>query len=302
MHIVTRTLGVLAASAALTAAALPAHAVDEPVTIDQRLGEIALVDDAVPVRHSPLEPVRADGAVTLSGAGSAGVSLGLPVGKSSQVSKNDGRYVVPASDGASLAVAPTADGAQILIGIEEAGAPTNYDFELDAADGLTGRVTPDGAVELANERGELAAEVAVPWAVDAEGRQVPTRFTLRDGVITQVVDHRAGDFAYPIVADPKVKFCDFYTAGCVKFSKKETKKIHDAMFVSLGAGVGTLCGAIPAKNPVGLAVKAVCAAAVSAYFYTLRGVFKKAKKKGACVELKFRLVAAAVVTGKVVKC
>src|SRR5690606_35224627 len=141
-----------------------------------------------------------------------------------------------------------------------------------------------------------------PWAIDAEGRQVPTRYEVDDEGVTQVVDHRAGDFAYPIVADPKVKFCDLKTAVCVKFTKKETRKIRDAMFASVGAGVNTLCRAIPGAGAAGLLVKAVCAAAVTAYFYGLRGVFKKAKKQGKCVELKFRVVAAAVVTGKVVKC
>lgn len=278
----TRTLGVLAASAALTTAALPAHAVDERVTVEQRLGEIALVDDAVPVRQSPLEPVRSGEAVRLSGAGTAGVSLGLPAPQNSQVSKIDGRYVVPASDGASLAVAPTADGAQVLIGIEEPGAPTSYDFDLDAADGLTGQVTPDGAVELTNEAGELAAQVAAPWAVDADGRQVPTRFTLRDGVITQVVDHRAGDFNYPIVADPRIFSCDWRTSICVKFTKKETKAIAKKASGGVQAFAAFLCTKIP--HPV---IAAVCVGTVVAAGSSLRSLFKSAAKQGKCAELHF---------------
>lgn len=40
------------------------------------------------------------------------------------------------------------------------------------------------------------------WARDAAGRSVPTRYEINGNVLTQIVDRRAGDFAYPIVADP----------------------------------------------------------------------------------------------------
>lgn len=298
---VTRAFGALAAAAAMTATALPAHAVERSVSVTDRLGQIAQVEDAVPVADSPLAAVRKGGEVRL-GTGAGAVSLHLPSEGRAKVSKVDGRYVVPASDGASLAVAPLVGGTQILVGVESAAAPTRYDFALDAPAGFTPRILPDGSAEVANARGEVAARVEAPWAVDARGRRVPTRFELSGGSLTQIVDHHAADFAYPVVADPKVKFCDLRTAACVKFSKKETRKARDAMFASVGAGVGAVCGKIPTSNAAGLAARAVCAGTVTAYFYRLRGVFSKAKKQGKCVELKFRVVAVAVPGAKVVKC
>ncbi|MTB88806.1 hypothetical protein H9L21_12475 [Aeromicrobium senzhongii] len=301
MHIATRTVAVLAATVALTAAALPATHADEPaVTVRDRLGQIAQVDEAVPISKSPTSAVKA-GRVTLGASGSTAIAVDLPVTRT-KAKKSDGRYVLPGRGDATVAVAPTTTGTQILVGLDSAEAPTSYRFGLGSTPGVRPELTPDGGVDLVAGDGTLAAQVEAPWAVDAEGRRVPTRYEVREGAITQIVDHRAGEFAYPIVADPKLKFCDFKTAVCVKFSKKETKKIHNAMFVSVGAGISTLCGQIPAKNPAGIAVRAVCAAAVAAYFYKLRGVFKKAKKQGKCVELKFRIVAVAIVGGKVVKC
>ncbi|MCL3838699.1 hypothetical protein [Aeromicrobium duanguangcaii] len=301
MHIATRTVAVLAATVALTATTLPATHADEPaVTVRDRLGQIAQVDEAVPISKSPTTAVR-DGRVTLGTAASSAIAVDLPVTRT-KTKKSDGRYVLPGRDDATVAVAPTATGTQILVGIESAEAPTSYRFGLGATPGVRPELTPDGGVDLIDGDGILTAQVEAPWAVDAEGRRVPTRYEVREDAIIQVVDHRAGEFDYPIVADPKLKFCDLKTAVCVKFSKKETRKIRDAMFASLGAGVNTLCKAIPRAGAAGLLVKAVCAAAVTAYFYGLRGVFKKAKKQGKCVELKFRVVAAAVVTGKVVKC
>ncbi len=301
MHIVTRAIGALVTVAAVTATSLPAHAVEDRVTVDDRLEQIALVDDAVPVGQSPLDRVGSDGRVTLETASSP-ITLDLPVASGSTVSKVDGRYLLPAAVGASVAVAPTSTGTQILVGIESAEAPTSYDFGLDAPEGFSPELRSDGVVDIVSEAGEIAAQVEAPWAIDAGGRRVPTRFELRGGTLRQIVDHRAGGFAYPIVADPKVKFCDVYTAVCVKFTKAETTKASDAFFVSVGAAVGRVCGIIPAKNPAGLAVAAVCAGAVAGYFYYLRGKFSSAKKQKKCVEVKFRVIGPAVVTAKVVKC
>lgn len=42
--------------------------------------------------------------------------------------------------------------------------------------------------------------IASPWAVDANGQQLPTEFAYEDGVLTQVVD--TTDAAFPVVSDP----------------------------------------------------------------------------------------------------
>ena len=41
-----------------------------------------------------------------------------------------------------------------------------------------------------------------PWAIDANGNEVPTSFTWQDGTLTQHVDLTSPDIAYPVVADP----------------------------------------------------------------------------------------------------
>lgn len=298
MHIVQRTAGVIVAATAVTATFLPPAQATAQVTLRDRLGEIAHVDDAVPIAKSPTNAVR-DGRVTL-GHSASSVSLDLPVTRST-ATKSDGRYVLPAHGDASVAVAPTSSGTQILIGIESQDAPTSYGFGLDAP-GLGAQITPDGGIDLTDAAGRLALQVQAPWAIDAQGRRVPTRYELSGGAITQVVDHRAGDFDYPIVADPKVKFCDFATAVCVKFTKKETKRVAKAFSTSIGAGVSTLCGNIPGGTPAGWAVKAICVVAVNEYIGRIRKAFLKARKAGKCAQLKFRIVGPPIVTAKVVKC
>lgn len=295
---ITRTLGVLAASAAMTVAALPAHAVGESVSVHDRLGEIAQVDDAVPVQKSPLAPVRA--ATATVGSGGQAVSFRLPVGRSAPVDRVDGRYVVPASDGASLAVAPTVTGAQILVGVESREAPTSYAFDVDAPAGFAPWITPDGGVEIADAQGRPAVQLAAPWALDAHGRRVPTRFELRGGAITQVVDHRAGDFAYPIVADPKIFKCDKYLSICVKFNKKETKSIA-AKVKKANSSARALAAFICAKIPHPV-IAIGCAGTVLAALPSLRKTFLSASSKKQCVELHFAVPSGLLWKWKKEKC
>ncbi|MET0468985.1 MAG: hypothetical protein ABWZ87_09595, partial [Aeromicrobium sp.] len=202
--------------------------------------------------------------------------------------------------GSTLAVAPTATGAQVLIGIDSASAPATYDFGLRGD--VLPRPAPDGGVDLVSPDGGVVAQVERPWAVDADGRRVPTRYELRGSTLRQVVDHRGRDVAYPVVADPKVKFCDLGTAVCVKFSKKETASIARAFLGSASAGVSTLCAKIPGSNPAGLAAKAICVVVVNEYINRIRKAFLKAKRDKKCVETKFRILGPQVVTAKVVKC
>lgn len=69
--------------------------------------------------------------------------------------------------------------------------------------------TTDLQVELGESGGALFLDgdkvvggAFAPWAVDANGAEVPTSYVIEDGVLVQVVDHVGGGFTYPIVADP----------------------------------------------------------------------------------------------------
>lgn len=298
MHIVMRACGAFILAAAVTASSLSAQAVEKKPTVEDRLDQIALVDKAVPVGQSPLERVTTDGTVEIESAFASPVTLALPVDGAEPVTRSAGRYLVPASSGATMAVTPTPNGAQVLVGIESAKAPSSFEFGLSAPEGFSPEVTADGSVDLVNEAGKSAAHISAPWAVDADGRQVPTRFELRSGSLTQVVDHRVGDFSYPIVADPKIFACDWYTSVCVKFTKKETKKISKKLASDgLRAAAAYLCTKIP--HPM---IAAVCVGTVVAAGTSLKSTFKKAAKKKQCVELHFAVPSGLLWKWKTEKC
>lgn len=297
MHIVTRAFAVLATSAALTLSALPPTQAGTPrATFGDRLGELAQVESAVPLSASPTGAVR-KGAVPIETAGGGALALDLPT-RGATAKKADGRYHVAGRGGAALAVTPTSTGTQVLIGIDSAAAPATYDFGLRGD--VSPRPAPDGGVDLVGPDGAVVAQVEAPWAVDAAGRHVPTRYELRGSTIRQVVDHQTRRVAYPVVADPKVFACDAYTSLCVKFSKKETKSIA-AKAKKVNSSMRALAAFICAKIPHPI-IAIGCAATVLAVLPSLRKTFITAASKGQCVELHFRVPAGHLWKWKREKC
>ena len=296
MHIVSRTFAVLATAAALTLSALPPTQAAEPRTsVADRLGQIALVEEAVPLAESPTGAMKR-GRVPIETAGGGSIALQLPA--AGTATRVNGRYHLSTQRGASLAVAPTPRGTQVLIGIDSAAAPATYDF------GLRGDVVPqqapDGGIDLVGPDGSVVAQIERPWAIDAEGRHVPTRYELRGTTVRQVVDHRTSDVAYPVVADPKIFACDAYTSLCVKFTKKETKSIA-TKFKKANASARALAAFICAKIPHPL-IAIGCAATVLAALPSLRKTFLSASSKGQCVELHFRVPSGLLWKWKKEKC
>ena len=87
-----------------------------------------------------------------------------------------------------------------LLLIDSHEAPAKYRFENAVPDGHTPELQPDGSVRFFDSDGNESGGVASPWAIDANGEEVPTRYTLDGTALIQVVDHEGA--AYPVVADP----------------------------------------------------------------------------------------------------
>jgi hypothetical protein len=93
------------------------------------------------------------------------------------------------------------DGLRALVYIDSAEAPERFDFPI-GGDVASLRPTASGGVDALNGEGELIATTSAPWAVDANGADVPTRYEINGTTLTQVVEHRDGNHTYGIVADP----------------------------------------------------------------------------------------------------
>ncbi|WP_419554174.1 hypothetical protein [Candidatus Poriferisodalis sp.] len=87
-----------------------------------------------------------------------------------------------------------------LLVIDNHEAPTEYRFENAVPEGHTAELQPDGSVRFFDADGNESGGIASPWAIDANGEEVPTRYTLDGTTLIQAIDHEGA--AYPVVADP----------------------------------------------------------------------------------------------------
>jgi len=99
-------------------------------------------------------------------------------------------------------------------------------------------VLPDGRVSVAEADGDLLAGVARPWAVDANGRRLPTSYSASGNVLTQHVEVDSST-AFPVIADPTFTVFPGYWTATLNRSES-------------AAAVGTVgsCAAVFSKSPV----------------------------------------------------
>jgi len=109
-----------------------------------------------------------------------------------------------------------------FIVINNAVAPTDYKFAVGSkTDTLT--LVDGGKVQVKNSDGAVVNYLDTPWAHDANGRQLPTSYTVEPGsnVVTQHVNTTGA--AFPVTADPStgcgIGWCSVY------FNRAETKAI-----------------------------------------------------------------------------
>lgn len=177
-----------------------------------------------------------DSSVTLDGAlaSDSGVLTGLPTAADPEIESVYGQYAISARiegltalrtagdavvgsdlEGSSSFVthATVGGGFQVVYVAQDSSAPSSFSLDTEVPEGATWRSESDGSLSLVDETSVTIATVAVPWAVDATGRALPTSFAVAGGRITQSVDTTGAVF--PVVADPNVLWWVATTATCI---------------------------------------------------------------------------------------
>lgn len=167
----------------------------------------------------------------------------------SAVSLGSGAIAYPTTGNVANSVIPLPDGVQMLTTIASTDAPTSFPYALDASDAeVSLELLPDGSAAVKNVFGDVLFTTALPWAVDAAGAHVPTHYEVDGMQLTQVVDHLADDFHYPIVADPTwVGSTAYYS----KTEVREMKKVLD--------NINAFCHYVPLKYVISVACQAPAA-------------------------------------------
>lgn len=125
----------------------------------------------------------------------------------------DGTVTYP-SEGFSNSVIVSDLGTQMLTTIAAASAPTTYEYEMELAPGQNLQIADDGGAEIVDSSGRPVMSVLAPWAQDAAGKEIPTRYLVEGDKLIQVIEHTSVPGAtYPVVADPA--FVPWVVARCL---------------------------------------------------------------------------------------
>lgn len=161
-----------------------------------------------------LLPATGDGAVVVVGSS---VRIGLPAEvRMGQAEVTDSDLVVyrgSETDDPAVAVASSDSSVAVQVVIPDETAPNRYTFEIGGAVPV---VRSDGGVDLLSAAGSVVAESPRPWAVDAAGNAVDTRYEVHGQSLVQVIDID-DTTTFPVVADPDFIFFAKCAAGVAIF-------------------------------------------------------------------------------------
>lgn len=221
-------------------------------------------------------PTRAQDGVRLNVGIGAQVSVGLPGATAADSGRtaSDGTVVYThAARSVSVAAQALPDGgAQLLVAIDGADAPTEYSFPVNLPAGVQLQASGDGGY-FAELPGGQVLTIAAPWARDAAGKAVPTSYRLDGQTLIQTVAH-AG-FTYPIVADPYITL-GWYVY--LHYTKADISRYWSGTTFLNQAAAAAACAAI-----AGAYGAAACGSLSGGWFSSIGSTFATAKAKNECV-------------------
>jgi len=264
MRLTRKTTLIVALGATVGLATGPAIALADSADADRTAAVVAAAVDATPAAsHEPapivasaspsqvIVPADPQQGVVLGGAdGGPSLTLGLPASSltsDATVVSNTTVYTQPGQEN-SIAVQPLSDGSlRTAVSIADANAPKDYSYTLTLPAGVSPVLNDAGGVDLVRTilADDEVSHIVVgglerPWATDANGEPVATRYTVDGNTVTQHVEF-SSDSAFPIVADPHIKW-HWYGPGLM-FNRTETGRIRNraaaaALFAAICAFTG----------------------------------------------------------------
>lgn len=140
----------------------------------------------------------------------------------------------------------------------DADSSERQEYVLTSDREISLELTESGAIDIVHpsESGRfVTGQIEAPWAIDAEGKSLPTRYDIEGSKVTQVVD--TDNAAFPVVADPKIT----YGAGVyLNLTGTEMNAVSAAAGSILAGGVFVGCTVtnIPVPSVVKTIIKVAC--------------------------------------------
>lgn len=223
-----------------------------------------------------------------SAAGAPSWMLSLPMGLDrAPAISNTSSALFRSSDGTFDVIAEEVNttnirgvDARILLVIGGPQAPTRFEFHATLPEGASLVPHFAGGVEVVDASGEAIAYIEPPWAIDANGTAVATRFEVRGDTLIQIIDHKGA--VYPVVADPSVQGDCGWVTCTVRFDRTLTQFIG-------WTGMSLAGLAAAACSGLGGAVGAACGVAILAIGWLVTSRTRNYYNNGNCLGIKFYL-------------
>jgi hypothetical protein len=91
---------------------------------------------------------------------------------------------------------------RVLTILNDADAPTEYVYNVNVPTGGYLKKLQDGSIDILDKNGKAIGGFAPAWAVDKNGKKVPTHYKIKGNKLIQIVEHLSVNVEYPVVADP----------------------------------------------------------------------------------------------------
>ncbi|MDQ1289103.1 MAG: hypothetical protein QG622_2669 [Actinomycetota bacterium] len=196
------------------------------------------------------------------------ISMSLPDVKVRKAHQARNGSVVRDGVKTDLVIHRSSQATKVMTVLADESAPTAYQYCLQGAR-LAALPGVDGAVGIFHGVSQqssgpavsaLHAIISKPWAVDASGRNLPTRYSINGECFTQTVDTKGATF--PVVADPSIEMVQWLPPiWIVTLNAKDQRILVSSGGAAFGAAVGALL--CSGSTPVGAASCAALGALVA---------------------------------------
>lgn len=213
---------------------------DDSVMVDAESLEDAVIDANFDGYSVELGGDPTDGFTAATDEGQK-MTVGLPFADKATAEVIGGQVHVD-NKNATVSVPQVLQSGQfrVLSVIGSADAPTRFDYPIGIEGGGSITANEDGGFTVLDAAGEELSRADTPWAHDAKGATISTRYEISGNTVTQVVD-TAGLKAeqFPVVADPIWSVVTYYNKVTNIKSGSATKNLKKRIGTcSIGKGGG----------------------------------------------------------------